>query len=303
MEPRCRLPSGTLRPGPARLVPAIRLRATHGAREVHALQPRPGRGAGAERVEVEAAVLGVGDQPGRRAAVADAQRERPRVHARDAGHAAHAQPGVERRARAPVARLGRQALRDEAEGGDVGRLQILGVGPHVADMREGERDDLPGVARVRQRLLVAGHARIEADLAGLAVTVGAEAFAPEHGAVRENEGGRGAGRDLVGHGWRLLSRQRGEVGEDEAGRGDHGRPVLGGDRAGLAPLAHCFRANPREPRCRLGAAQPFYDLVHAGHGRELWEKTSHCKVCPRVAEVSSGAASSHRVGSAWRRTR
>jgi len=35
----------------------------------------------------------------------------------------------------------------------------------IADMREGESDDLPGIGRVGEDLLVARHRGVEADLA------------------------------------------------------------------------------------------------------------------------------------------
>src|SRR5262249_22220104 len=45
------------------------------------------------------------------------------------------------------------------------RLDVLGIGADIADMREGEGDDLPGIGRIGQDLLIAGHRRVEADLA------------------------------------------------------------------------------------------------------------------------------------------
>ena len=81
------------------------------------------------------------------------------------GHAARAQPGVQVLRRAPVGRLGNVLLHHQAARGDRGGLDVLGVGADIADMREGEGDDLAGIGRVGQRLLVAGHAGVEADLA------------------------------------------------------------------------------------------------------------------------------------------
>ncbi len=59
-------------------------------------------------------------------------------------------------------------------------LDVLVIGADIADMREGEGDDLPGIGRIGQDLLVAGHGGVEADLArGMAD--GADAAALEAG--------------------------------------------------------------------------------------------------------------------------
>jgi hypothetical protein len=49
--------------------------------------------------------------------------------------------------------------------GGVVALDVLVVGADIADMREGEGDDLPGIGRVGQDFLIAGHRGVEADLA------------------------------------------------------------------------------------------------------------------------------------------
>jgi hypothetical protein len=66
---------------------------------------------------------------------------------------------------APVARDGRGLAHDEA--GDVRHLRLGVSGRHavIADLRRRHGDDLPRVRRVREHLLVAGHARVEYDLA------------------------------------------------------------------------------------------------------------------------------------------
>ena len=76
-------------------------------------------------------------------------------------------------------------------GGGVDDLDVLVVDADDADMGEGEGDDLGGVGRVGQDLLIAGHRGVEADLADRrAGRADAEAF--DHVAVREHEH---AGRD------------------------------------------------------------------------------------------------------------
>ena len=66
------------------------------------------------------------------------------------------------------------------------RLDILGVGADIADMREGEIDDLPGIAGVRHHFLIAGHRGVEADFANRAALC-AKAPAPDHLPRRQNQ--------------------------------------------------------------------------------------------------------------------
>ena len=46
------------------------------------------------------------------------------------------------------------------------RFQVFFVRADVADMREGESDDLPGIGRVGQNFLIPGNRGVKADLAG-----------------------------------------------------------------------------------------------------------------------------------------
>ncbi len=68
-------------------------------------------------------------------------------------------------------------------------LDVFAVGADVADVREGEGDDLPGVGGIGHHLLVAGHRGVEADLAHRGADV-AETAAPDDGAVGQNEDSR-----------------------------------------------------------------------------------------------------------------
>ena len=70
--------------------------------------------------------------------------------------------------------------------GHVHRLDVLLVHADIADVREGERHDLPRIGGVRQDLLVAGHRGIEADLAVADAWV-AEAETLDHRAVRQHQ--------------------------------------------------------------------------------------------------------------------
>ena len=53
-------------------------------------------------------------------------------------------------------------------------------------MREGEGDELAGIGRIGQDLLIAGHCGVEADLAH-GVAFGAEAEAFQHRSIGEHE--------------------------------------------------------------------------------------------------------------------
>jgi hypothetical protein len=61
-------------------------------------------------------------------------------------------------------------------------LDVVLVGADIADMGEGEGDDLSGIGGIGENFLVAGHGGVEAHLAhGMAA--GAEACAFEHGSI------------------------------------------------------------------------------------------------------------------------
>src|SRR3546814_10465106 len=65
-------------------------------------------------------------------------------------------------------------------------LHILKIGADIADMGKGEVDDLPGIARVSHDLLIAGHRRVEADLANRLANR-AEAASEQDGAVSKDQ--------------------------------------------------------------------------------------------------------------------
>src|SRR5215470_7634475 len=69
---------------------------------------------------------------------------------------------------------------------EVDRFDVLVVGADIADVGEGEGDDLPGIGGIGEDLLIAGHRGVEADLADR-VPGGAKALSLEHGAVSKDE--------------------------------------------------------------------------------------------------------------------
>ncbi len=189
-----------------------------------------------------------GDDGGWRPAVADAQGERAGVDAGKAGQAlassSHAcSVWVDRQLDGSVT----SCLTTRPSAAGIGRLHVARVGADIADMREGEGDDLPGVGRVGQRLLVACHPGVEAKLPHAAVARRAEAAPPEHGAVRQHEDGSGTGRGGVGLGHGGARLRRLQVGEGQPRGGHDDGPVLGGNRTGLPPFADRLVANSGEP--------------------------------------------------------
>ena len=84
------------------------------------------------------------------------------------------------------------------------RLDILLIGADIADVGEGEGDDLPRERRIGHDFLIAGHGGVEAQLADH-LPLGAEAPAPDRPAVGENDDSRralgllGARRMCIGH--------------------------------------------------------------------------------------------------------
>ena len=100
---------------------------------------------------------------------------------------------------APVARFGRVPFHHHAVGDGVGGFIIVGVDADVADMREGEGDDLARIGRVGHDFLIAGHRGVEAQFRhGLAG--GAKAHAVEQRAVGQCQtGGRVVGSARCRH--------------------------------------------------------------------------------------------------------
>ena len=68
----------------------------------------------------------------------------------------------------------------------VHRLDVFVVGADIADMREGEGDELPGIGGIGEDLLIAGHRGVEADFADR-LAFRAEAETLQHGAIGKHE--------------------------------------------------------------------------------------------------------------------
>ena len=125
---------------------------------------------------------GIEDPPGHRARIANVAHQRARVDAGDRGDAAVGQPltppGLGAGSGLTIDRL----AHDRRAGVDPVGLHRRLHHPVVSDLREAEDDQLPGVAGVGHRLLVAGHRGREHELADRG-SVGADAEPVELGAV------------------------------------------------------------------------------------------------------------------------
>src|ERR1700738_1374934 len=85
-------------------------------------------------------------------------------------------------------------MQDDAAGTrcrrEVDGLDILVIGPHIADMREREGDDLARIGRIGENLLGARHGGVEAYFADR-LPGRAESGALQHGAIGQHQKGGG----------------------------------------------------------------------------------------------------------------
>jgi hypothetical protein len=126
-----------------------------------------------------------------RALPADAPGDGAGVHARHADPAPARQPLVERLVGAEAGRPGDRLGHHAAQRMGVDGLDILGVCADIADVREGEIDDLTGIAGVGHHFLIARHRGVEAQLSD-SLALGPGAAPPEQGAIGErHDPGRG----------------------------------------------------------------------------------------------------------------
>ena len=133
--------------------------------------------------------------------------------------------GAQVAGRAEVRREARQVADHESRGEGLTRLDVVDVHADVADVRIRERDDLAGVGRIGEDLLVAGHRRVEDDFAR-GVALGADRATSEDAAVGKRQ-----------HCRRCRRKQR------RADGGSGGRIGHGGIALGLG-VAHPFRGSP-----------------------------------------------------------
>ena len=165
-------------------VDRVGLGGAHLGDEVHAV----GAGLTGRRL-LQRRLVGRAERAGHGAGVADVAGEPTGVDGADAGHAVATQVAVEVAVAAPVAAASGQLPHDHAAAERPAAL-VVGLGHAVvADVRVGEGDDLPGVGRVRDHLLVAGEDGVEHHLAGRdpARRIGPDRLALEHGPVGQHQ--------------------------------------------------------------------------------------------------------------------
>ena len=246
-------------PDPGLLVPDHRFGARSLLGEIEADKAAPGGGARLQGVDIELAVRLVRDHGVHGTLFADQRGEGAGVDARQGDDTAVLEPGIEVAGGAIVRRLGHIGPEDRADrAGRIGRDQILLVlviGADIADMREGEGDDLPRIGGIGEDLLIAGEGGVEAHLA-LDRAGGAETETVNDRPVCQHQNcGRLADCPAFGHGAPLSS-----VGPCRASH--RGRSVAS---AGLQSAPACPRDICRDGgRCK-GPCGVFRDFLHARH--------------------------------------
>ena len=130
---------------------------------------------------------------GHGALVAEMTGEPAGVDPGDAGDRAPDEELLEGPGRAPVARTVAEIPHDHPAAVGPGRLVVGGIDPVVADLGVGEGDDLAGIGRVGDDLLVAGEHGVEHRFPGghPALGLGADGLALEHGPVGQHQRGLG----------------------------------------------------------------------------------------------------------------
>src|SRR5690606_35533788 len=140
--------SVTLAEPPFGLVPGVGLAEAHLLGEIHALEPRPVARPRDQGRRVEATFGIIGDAALGRAEVAYPLGEATRVDARYPDEPHRAEPIAERLQRAPARGAGRVGPQHDAARRRSRGLDVLVVHADIADMREGEGDDLPRIGGI-----------------------------------------------------------------------------------------------------------------------------------------------------------
>ena len=172
---------------PHRTLPVLPLVARNHTGKVHAHQPRPALCLRNQRRNVEQPSRIVRDHGVWRTEQPDAPGQSTGVDARDPDLATRRQPCLQRPGAAKIG--GRSHIfahhaAHRARG--IVALVVFIVDANIADMREGEGDDLPGIAGIGQHFLIAAHRRVEAHFAHRCAHR-AKAPAPSHRAICQHE--------------------------------------------------------------------------------------------------------------------
>ena len=141
----------------------------------------------------------MGDGDGWRTFPAHQSGQRPSVDAADADPPGRRHPGGEILLAAEIGGRRHGFANEAAQRMRLARLDVLLIGADIADVGEGERDDLPCVGGIGHHLLVTGHSGVEAELADR-LPFGAESPSPRDPPIGENDDSRCSLRLMSGRG-------------------------------------------------------------------------------------------------------
>ncbi len=173
---------------PVALAPFVTLGAADFLGQVHALEA----GELARRCQrtlggIVAFGIGSGEnRPVLRALVAQDARQPARVDIGDGQHVLALEVVVQGPLAAKIAGHQWQIANHQSRRTDARGFDILVIDAGVADMRIGERDDLPGIGGVGKDFLIAGHGRIENHLAA-GLSIGADGAAMKYAAICQGQ--------------------------------------------------------------------------------------------------------------------
>ncbi len=172
---------------PFALVPGDDVAPAHFFGQIHAGQAGEGARQGERLGHVRRlAHRGRDDGACLRTAIAQDAGEAARVDAGDRHHPFVAQSLGQSAAHAEVARQKRHVAHHQPGGHHPVGFEVFVVDADVADVRIGERDDLPGITRVGENFLIARHRGVEHHLTD-GVTGRTDALAVEHRSVGKDE--------------------------------------------------------------------------------------------------------------------
>ena len=177
---------------PQRAGPGVRLRAGDVLGQVHAVEAGPFRCLLMQSGNIEITRRVVRDHAVRRAFVTDQARQPARIEPGETDHVVGFEPGVQMLRRTIVRRIGNVVADNQAACRRNHALKVFRRRADVADVREGEGDDLAGVGGIGENLLVAGDAGVEADFADVRANR-ADSASPKHRSIAQNQYGRCSG--------------------------------------------------------------------------------------------------------------
>ena len=203
-------------PDPGLFAPGGRLTRCRDLGEIETFKAAPVLRHRLQRVDVELPVRIMSDNGIRGAVFADPGCQGAGVDAAHADNPAGLQPRIEMAHGAVVGRIGDIGLEDDAHCAVTGRrreiLDVFVIRADIADMGEGEGDDLAEIGRVGQDFLIAGEGSVEAHF-GRDCACRSDALAFDHGAVRQDEhGGCGSGGPWSGHRRHPVAARRRKIG-------------------------------------------------------------------------------------------